>query len=87
MCSSGVLSHSSFVSADLTLLEVGVVSAFHQFALYVMIRLARRGFTFGELGMVGQIATGMFMMTFNLTAARVRQPSLPLFQLQLTSVA
>ncbi|KZV97450.1 hypothetical protein EXIGLDRAFT_832857 [Exidia glandulosa HHB12029] len=56
---------------DLSILDVGLISLFHQFALYVMVRLARRGFTLGELGMVGQIATGMFMETFNLTVARI----------------
>ncbi|EJD49062.1 hypothetical protein AURDEDRAFT_85412 [Auricularia subglabra TFB-10046 SS5] len=56
---------------DLSILDVGVSSLFHQFALYVMVRLARRGFTLGELGMVGHIATAMFMMSYNLTVARI----------------
>ncbi|KAH7106257.1 hypothetical protein BKA62DRAFT_740854 [Auriculariales sp. MPI-PUGE-AT-0066] len=46
---------------ELSFLEIGVISVFHQFALYVMI----------QLGMVSQIATGMFMMTFNMTSAQI----------------
>lgn len=36
-----------------------------------MVRLARRGFTLGELGLVAQGATALFIESVNLTIARV----------------
>lgn len=51
--------------------DVAVGSLFFQFALYVMVRLNRRGFTLGELGLVAQGATAIFLETFRLTVSKV----------------
>lgn len=56
---------------DLDLFDVGVISLFYQFTLYVSLRLARQGFTFGELGLVSHGATALFMEVVNLTIAKV----------------
>ena len=53
-------------------LEVVASSIFFQFSLYVCARLAHRGFTFGELGLVAFGATVLFMESFNLTMVKVR---------------
>lgn len=52
--------------------EIASGSAFFQFSLYVAVRLAHRGFTLGELGLVVFGATALFTELFNLTVARVR---------------
>jgi len=66
--------------SDLSVLDVVFASLFHQFSMYVCVRLARRGFTLGELGIVAQFSTGLFMETVNLTRAKVCSPSSkPLF--------
>lgn len=57
---------------DLSYFDVGVISLFYQFTLYVSLRLARQGFTLGELGLVSQGATAIFMEVVNLTIAKVR---------------
>lgn len=57
---------------DLSYFDVGAISLFYQFTLYVSLRLARGGFTLGELGIVAQGATAIFMELVNLTIARVR---------------
>ncbi|KAF8623616.1 hypothetical protein AX17_007319 [Amanita inopinata Kibby_2008] len=51
--------------------DVIVVSLFYQFALYVALRLAHRGFTLGELSLVcfGGVAVGMELV--NITIARI----------------
>lgn len=51
--------------------EVAVASLVYQFALYVAIRMAHRGFTLGELGLVGFGGTALFMELTNITIARV----------------
>ncbi|KIJ52540.1 hypothetical protein M422DRAFT_43384 [Sphaerobolus stellatus SS14] len=56
---------------DLDYFDVGVVSMFYQFTLYVSLRLARQGFTLGELGFVAQGATALFMEVINLTIAKI----------------
>lgn len=53
-------------------LEVVVASLFYQFTLYVAIRLAHRGFTVGELGILAFGGTVLFMELVNVTIARVR---------------
>lgn len=57
--------------ADLSVVDVVIASLFHQFSMYVCVRLARRGFTLGELGIVAQFSTALFMETVNLTRAKV----------------
>jgi hypothetical protein len=58
--------------SDLSYWEIASGSAFFQFSLYVAVRLAHRGFTLGELGLVVFGATALFTELFNLTVARVR---------------
>lgn len=53
-------------------LEVVIASLFYQFALYLAIRLAHRGFTLGELGLVCFGGTALCMELLNITIARVR---------------
>lgn len=48
-----------------------VIGLTFQFIIYVMVRLARRGFTLGELGLVAQGATAIFMESVYLTSARI----------------
>ena len=52
-------------------LEVVASSIFFQFSLYACVRLAHRGFTFGELGLVAFGATVLFMELMNMTSAKV----------------
>lgn len=56
---------------DTTYFEIIVCALVYQFALYICIRLAHRGFTVGELGLVcfGGIALTMEML--NLTKTQV----------------
>lgn len=56
---------------DLTYLDTALISFAYQFIIYVMVRLARRGFTLGELGLVAQGATALFMESVALTTARI----------------
>ena len=60
------------IPADMNYFEVVISSVMFQFSLYAGIRLAHRGFTFGELGLVCFGATVLFMESINLTIARVR---------------
>ncbi len=55
----------------MTYTDIIVATLFYQFCLYVSVRLARRGFTLGELGVVCHAATGLFMETVNLTRMKV----------------
>lgn len=57
--------------SDLSYFEIIFSSTFFQLALYIAIRLAHRGFTVGELGLVcfGGIALSMELL--NLTKAKV----------------
>ncbi|KAG8935523.1 hypothetical protein FRC02_007882 [Tulasnella sp. 418] len=56
---------------DLSYTDVILVSLSFQFVMYVMVRLARQGFTLGELGVVAQGATAIFMEAANLTISRI----------------
>jgi hypothetical protein len=57
---------------DLTHFEAIVAALFFQFTLYIGLRLAHRGFTLGELGLVCFGGTVLCLETLNLTIARVR---------------
>ena len=57
---------------DLNVFETIVASLFFQFTLYVGLRLAHRGFTLGELGLVSFGGTALCLEFLNLTIARVR---------------
>jgi hypothetical protein len=73
VCTFGVVTDVNLINnyVDLDYFDVGVISLFYQFTLYVSLRLARRGFTLGELGLIAQGATALFMEVVNLTIARV----------------
>ncbi|KAJ8692828.1 dolichol kinase [Pleurotus ostreatus] len=51
--------------------ELLVCSFFYQFTLYAALRLAHRGFTIGELGLVCFGGTALFMELLNITMARI----------------
>lgn len=51
--------------------DIIIATLFYQFSLYVCIRLAKRGFTLGELALVCNAATAMFMESVNLTRMKV----------------
>ncbi|KAF8339816.1 uncharacterized protein EI90DRAFT_3144088 [Cantharellus anzutake] len=51
----------------LTHLDLTFISLCYQFTLYLLIRLARGGFTLGEVGVVAQASTALFTETINLT--------------------
>ncbi|KAA1467328.1 hypothetical protein DENSPDRAFT_792529 [Dentipellis sp. KUC8613] len=51
--------------------DIAASSTFFQFSLYIAIRLAHRGFTLGELGLVVFGATVLYMELINLTIARI----------------
>jgi len=57
--------------ADLTIFETLVASVFFQFCLYMALRMAHRGFTLGELGLVCFGGTALFLEFLNLTIAGV----------------
>ncbi len=59
-------------SPDLSYSDIVLSTLFYQFSLYVCVRLARRGFTLGELGVICQCGTGLFMETVNLTRMKVK---------------
>ena len=59
---------------DMSLSDIAIATLFYQFSLYICVRLARRGFTLGELALVCNAATAMFMETVNLTRVKVRRP-------------
>jgi hypothetical protein len=58
--------------------EAMACSLFYQFTLYVALRLAHRGFTLGELGLVCFGGTALSMELLNLTIARVRVSDNPI---------
>ncbi|KAJ7914906.1 hypothetical protein B0H13DRAFT_2232058 [Mycena leptocephala] len=51
--------------------DVVVGALFYQFTLYVALRMAHRGFTLGELGLVCFGGTAVFMEFLNITMARM----------------
>lgn len=55
----------------LSLFDVAVGALFYQFTLYVALRMAHRGLTLGELGLVCFGGTAVFMECLNITIARV----------------
>lgn len=59
------------VWSDMSPSDVVLATLFYQFSLYVCVRLARRGFTLGELGLVCHAATALFMETVNLTRMKI----------------
>ncbi|KAK7044176.1 dolichol kinase [Paramarasmius palmivorus] len=63
-CSLGFWTH-------LTWMEVAISSLFYQLTLYGAVRLAHRGFTLGEVGMVCYGGTALFMEMLNITRAQV----------------
>lgn len=60
---------------DLSTIDILIASLYHQFSMYVCVRLARKGFTLGELGIVSGFSSALFMEVVNLTRARVRSSS------------
>lgn len=61
------------VWSDMSPSDIVIATLFYQFSLYVCIRLARRGFTLGELALVCSAATALFMECVNLTRMKVCQ--------------
>jgi hypothetical protein len=59
------------VWSDMSHSDIIIATLFYQFCLYVCVRLARRGFTLGELGIVSHAATALFMETVNMTRMKV----------------
>lgn len=57
---------------DMSPSDIVIATLFYQFSLYVCVRLARRGFTLGELAVVCNAATSLFMETVNITRMKVR---------------
>ena len=66
-----LLINDDHIYIDLNHFEVILASLFFQFTLYVGLRLAHRGFTLGELGLVCFGGTAFCLETFNMTIARV----------------
>lgn len=56
---------------DMSPSDIVIATLFYQFSLYVCVRLARRGFTLGELAVVCNAATALFMETVNITRMKV----------------
>jgi hypothetical protein len=59
------------VWSDMSPSDIVIATLFYQFSLYVCVRLARRGFTLGELAVVCNAATALFMETINMTRMKV----------------
>jgi len=59
------------VWSDMSPSDIIIATLFYQFSLYVCVRLARRGFTLGELAVVCCAATALFMESVNLTRMKV----------------
>ncbi|WVW82713.1 hypothetical protein I302_104724 [Kwoniella bestiolae CBS 10118] len=59
------------VWSDMSPSDIVIATLFYQFSLYVCVRLARRGFTLGELGVVCNAATALFMEVVNLTRMKI----------------
>jgi dolichol kinase len=64
---------------DMSPSDIVIATLFYQFSLYVCVRLARRGFTLGELAVVCNAATALFMETVNITRMKVSPPALSVF--------
>ena len=63
------------VWSDMSPSDIVIATLFYQFSLYVCVRLARRGFTLGELALVCSAATALFMESVNLTRMKVNHSS------------
>lgn len=63
--------------SDMSPSDIVLATLFYQFSLYVCVRLARRGFTLGELALVCNAATALFMEVINLTRMKVSEKNLP----------
>ncbi|KAL1411019.1 dolichol kinase [Vanrija albida] len=59
------------VWSDMSHSDIILATLFYQFCLYVCVRLARRGFTLGELAVVTNAGTAMFMETVNMTRMKI----------------
>ncbi|KAL7418737.1 dolichol kinase [Cryptotrichosporon argae] len=57
--------------SDMSASDIIIATLFYQFSLYVCVRLAKRGFTLGELGVVCHAATALFMETINMTRMKI----------------
>ncbi|KAK7032860.1 dolichol kinase [Favolaschia claudopus] len=55
----------------LSLFDVAVGAPFYQFALYVALRMAHRGLTLGELGLMCFGGTAVYLEFLNITIARI----------------
>jgi dolichol kinase len=64
---------------DMSPSDIVIATLFYQFSLYVCVRLARRGFTLGELAVVCNAATALFMETVNITRMKVSLPAFSVF--------
>lgn len=62
-------------TTDMSPSDIIIATLFYQFSLYVCIRLAKRGFTLGELAVVCSAATALFMESVNLTRMKVSNQS------------
>jgi hypothetical protein len=56
--------------------DIVIATLFYQFSIYVCVRLARRGFTLGELAVVCNAATALLMETVNMTRMNVSRHGL-----------
>lgn len=59
------------VWSDMSPSDIVIATLFYQFCIYVCVRLARRGFTLGEMGIVTHAGTALFMETVNMTRTKV----------------
>ena len=64
---------------DMSPSDIVIATLSYQFSLYVCVRLARRGFTLGELAVVCNAATALFMETVNITRMKVSLPAISVF--------
>lgn len=63
------------VWSDMSPSDIVIATLFYQFCIYVCVRLARRGFTLGEMGIVTHAGTALFMETVNMTRTKVSDTS------------
>ncbi|WVO14642.1 hypothetical protein L204_102279 [Cryptococcus depauperatus] len=59
------------VWSDMSSSDIVLATLFYQFSIYVCVRLARKGFTLGELAVVCCAATAMIMEVINLTRMKM----------------
>ncbi|KAF9507172.1 hypothetical protein BS47DRAFT_1373971 [Hydnum rufescens UP504] len=68
---------TTHILSDSSNFDVCVISTCYQFTFYLLIRLARGGFTLGEVGIVAQGATALFIETVNITRFRIWPQTTP----------